>query len=228
MSRVGLSHVSQRPLDALLLLPEWAAAALFVSHPLHGCCVQLRSLTDFAQNIPQRSNSPQTSSSRPVDQAGVAGRGKQADSQSGRRSEQRLSCPQPHSAQQTPVWRQSSWQWHASLFSAPKLSAGVAASRACHSSPAQRCSPAGCLQSSPSPSRAGVPAASGQYRNHSSEAAGHCWRCQAALQSGALFFCPGCGAIQPADPSLSFYTVMGLCAPGPLLLRPSFINAAGE
>ena len=55
-------------------------------------------------------------------------------------------------------------------------------------------------------------ASSKQMRQHSSAAAdrGPCWRCHAHLPDGAAFFCTDCGVIQPANASLSFYTVMGL------------------
>ncbi len=233
MSRFGLSHVFHKPLDALNSLPEWAAVASFASHPVHGCYVQTTSLADFVQNIRQ-SSSGAPSLSPFADRAGVSPC-EQPDLQPGSRSEQQLSCPQPHSAQQTRDWRHSSWRWHLSRWiSAAKLSAGTAASRACHTSTARCCTPVGCVPSSPSLSRVGWPAASSPVRHHSSQAAraaGHCWRCQAALQSGAVFFCLGCGAIQPAAPGLSFYTVMGLCALGlllVLLLSSSSTDAAGE
>ena len=217
MNRFGPSHVFHRPLDGLLLLPEWAAAASFALHPLHRCSVQLRMLAGFAQNTAQCSISSQPSASRPAGLAGVTGHCERPDSLASKRSGQQLSRWEPQSAQHDPIWRPSSWRWRVSgRTSAAHLSTGGAPfAAACHTSAAQRHTRAGWVTAnSLRLSRISSPAVSGSVRQHSSAASdqGGCWRCDTPVPSGAAFFCPSCGAILPADPSLSFYTVMGMCA----------------
>ena len=220
MTYVAFARSTQRHLNAISSPGEWHAAAW--AQAAHACHEQLKLLANVVQHRRQHFISPQRS---------ALGAENSTDGQ----HQRHLSSPtqqQPHTAGPYPVWQQSWWSGYAPHVLPSRQHAQYNTHiLACRGLATPLASSAGTERSNPGMSRCALPAASGHIR-HRSSAAGRggsgCWRCQTPLPAGAAFFCDSCGAIQPADADLSFYTVMGLCAnrhcPLLLIANPSVVS----